>query len=85
MSSHEHEDVCPGLHDPAHPSCFDDLKLPDGARFVERCDELSPFDDDGDAAEAAGLQGVWVECAHLGAHFLVGCTGEAVGLEEIAC
>ncbi len=79
----EHEDTCTGLHDPAHPSCFDDYTLPVGGRFIERCDEISAFDDDGDAAEAVGLKGAWVECSNGGAHYLVGCTPEEAKLEAI--
>lgn len=78
----EHEKVCPGLHDPAQPSCFEGTTLPPGGRFVERCDELNPLDCDEEAARAAGLQGAWAECPNGGAHYLVGCTLAEAGLEE---
>ena len=76
----EHTRTCQGLHDPASPACFNHLLLPKGARFVERCDELSKHDDDGTAALAAGLTGSWVECSDGGEHYLVGCTPQAVNL-----
>ena len=67
----DHINTCTGIHDPAYPSCFKGSTLPIGARFVERCDELSSFDDDGEAARDTGLAGEWVKCPNGGQHFLV--------------
>ena len=78
-----HAQTCNGLHDPAAPSCFEGVTWPEGGRIVERCDELSPFNSDEDAAKDAGLTGAWVECENAGGHFLVGCTPEEAGLEQV--
>lgn len=78
--------TCTGVHDPAYPNCFygyggpPDFKpypkphtaLPEGHHVIEYCGQLSLFDDDEQAAKAAGYEeGAWIICPNGGTHYIV--------------
>lgn len=82
---HTDDHTCTGVHDPAYPDCLyayegpPDFKpypkphtaLPAGYRVIERCGQLSSFNDDEEAAKAAGYEGVWIKCPNGGQHYIV--------------